>query len=65
MTRSGQEAGQSACSDPAGIAWISRCGMGSEGDLANQQAKRYRPWSDEALTKRVSLVDGNDSEKKR
>ena len=65
MTRSGQETDQSVCPDPANVAWISRCGMGSERNLTNQQVNRYHRWGGEALTKRVSLVDGNDSKKKK
>lgn len=65
MTRSGQETDQSVCPDPANVAWISRCGMGSERNLTNQQINRYHRWGGEALTKRVSLVDGNDSKKKK
>lgn len=65
MTRSGQKTDQSACPDPANVAWISRCGIGSEEYLTNQQVNRYHRWGGEALTKRVSLVDGNDSKKKK
>lgn len=65
MTRSGQKTDQSACPDPANVAWISRCGIGSEEYLTNEQVNRYHRWGGEALTKRVSLVDGNDSKKKK
>ena len=64
MTRSGQPADQSACPDPANIAWIARCGIGSEDSPANEECGRYHQWDYEALTKRVSLVDRNDSKKK-
>ena len=65
MTRSGQEAGQSACPDPANVAWITQSGIGSEDRQPIKSAGDITGGVGETFTKRVSLVDRNNSLKKK